>query len=299
MNATLTPSHLDAFAAMAWTWAVAFLPRLVTAVIILAAGGFLAGWVGRIVFGKIAEAGRIDETTRPVLASVVRYAIWILAIVAALSQIGVQMASLLAVLGAAGLAIGLALQGTLANIASGLMLLWLRPFRIGDYVEVMNGNGVSGRVKEIGLFACQLETYDGIFVFAPNSTIWNFALHNHSRNSGRLVSFTVSLPNDADVEQAREILLQMARDDRRLLKVPSPEVFLDNVTDSGALLTCRFWAAYGMIGDVQRTMLEEAKRRLEAHGKDWQPRHITRTVPPDSDPSRLMPPPRIVRQAAE
>ncbi len=300
MDTTLTPNHLDAFAAMAWTWAVAFLPRITTAIVILIAGALLARWMSRLVSGAIADAGRIDETTRPVLASTVRYAIWILAIVAALSQIGVQMASLLAVLGAAGLAIGLALQGTLANIASGLMLLWLRPFRIGDYIEVANGNGVAGRVKEIGLFACLLETYDGVFVFAPNSTIWNFALRNHTRHAGRLISFTVVLPMGADVARARDILLAMAREDKRLLKTPAPDVFLDNVMENGSLLTCRFWAAYGAIGEVQRTMLEDANRRLDVLGEGSQARQITRTIPPDSDPSRLMAAPaKVFVQAAE
>ena len=122
----------------------------------------------------------LDPTLRPVLASMIRYAVLILVLIVALSQVGIQTASLLAVVGAAGLAIGLALQGALSNFAGGLMLLWLRPFRIGDFIEV---GAIAGTVREMGLFACHLETFDGMFLFAPNSAIWNTPLKNHTRNA--------------------------------------------------------------------------------------------------------------------
>jgi len=288
MDSTLVPSNLNAFWAMLWTWGVAFLPRLVAAVFILFVGSIVARWVGRIASTTLAQASHIDETTRPVLASVLRYGILVLAIVAALSQIGVQMASLLAVLGAAGLAVGLALQGTLANIASGLMLLWLRPFRVGDYIDVKAGNAIAGTVREIGLFACLLETYDGIFVFAPNSTIWNFAVIDYSRRAGRLIVLSVGLPADGDFNRGRDALLQMARDDKRILHDPEPEVFLDSFSQSGQSLTCRFWVASHAVGDLQRSLLGEAKHRLEKLGEGMKPLQITRVLPPDSDPSRLM-----------
>jgi len=288
MDSTLVPSNLNAFWAMLWTWSVAFLPRLAAAVLILFAGSVIARWAGRIAGTTLAQASHIDETTRPVLASALRYAILVLAIVAALSQIGVQMASLLAVLGAAGLAIGLALQGTLANIASGLMLLWLRPFRVGDYIDVRSGTPVAGTVREIGLFACLLETYDGIFLFAPNSTIWNFAVVNYSRREGRLVVLSVGLPAESDFGRSRDALLQLAKDDRRILSNPEPEVFLDGFSQAGQSLTCRFWVASHAVGDLQRSLLGEAKLRLEKLGEGMKPLQITRILPPDSDPSRLM-----------
>ena len=148
----------------------------------------------------------------------------VLVLIAALSQIGVQTTSLLAVLGTAGLAIGLALQGTLSNIAAGIMLIWLRPFRIGDYVEVVAGNPIAGTVREIGLFASLIETYDEILVFAPNSTIWNFPLRNHTRNQRRLLSFAVGLPEKSDFERACAVLLGWLAADPRVLKKPPPDV---------------------------------------------------------------------------
>ena len=133
----------------------------------------------------------------------IRYAVLILVLIVALSQVGIQTASLLAVVGAAGLAIGLAWQGTLSNFAAGLMLLWLRPFRIGDFIEV---GAIAGTVREMGLFACHLETFDGMFLFAPNSAIWNNLLKNHTRNAGRLVSIDVTVSSNADIDRARDIL---------------------------------------------------------------------------------------------
>ena len=281
-----TSGLIDNASALAWAAAATLLPRLILAVLILFAGALVARWVARAVSGALAETGRIDETTRPALAAAARYGVLILALVAALSQLGVQTASLLAALGAAGLAIGLALQGTLANIAAGIMLLWLRPFRVGDYIEIVSGTPLSGTVKEIGLFASLLETYDGLFVFAPNSSIWASPLRNHSRTSGRLVSFNVGFAADPDVERARTVLLRAMAAEPGILAAPPPEAFVASWNAGAPLVTCRFWAAHDRIGSIQRTALDAARRALEA--ASMPPTQLVRTVPTDSDPSRLL-----------
>src|SRR5687768_15168420 len=171
------PDQLSALAAMVWAWALAFLPRLAAALVIVAVGFFAAGWAVRLIERLAQRTSRLDPTVLPVFTAAARYAVLILFLIAALGQLGVQTASLLAVLGAAGLAIGLALQGTLQNIAAGIMLIYLRPFHVGDYIETPT---VAGTVKEIGLFATHLDTGDGLFFFAPNSEIWNKPLKNHS-----------------------------------------------------------------------------------------------------------------------
>jgi len=290
MGALFAPQNLDAGAAMIWTWSAAFLPRLAAALAILFAGALIARWASRVTAGIARRTGRLDPTIGPIVGSCVRYAILILVAIVALSQLGVQTASLFAVLGAAGLAVGLALQGTLSNIAAGIMLLWLRPFQVGDTIEVITGNPISGTVKEIGLFACWIENYDGALVFAPNSTIWNFALRNHSRNGARLVSFSVALPQKADVERAKAILLETLSGDSRALASPAPDVFVDRLDDNGeASLVCRLWTAPANVGEAQRSVIAEARRRLEqADSGDLAPRRIARLAPPDSDPSRLM-----------
>ncbi len=283
---TAVPTVLDRISEIAWGLAATLAPRLVLAVIILAAGALVAKWTARAVTAAMAETGRIDVTARPALASAARYGVLILTFIAALSQIGVQTASLLAALGAAGLAIGLALQGTLANIAAGIMLLWLRPFRVGDYIEILSGNPFAGTVKEIGLFACLLETYDGLFVFAPNSAIWTFPVRNHSRNSGRLISFDVGFAPGADMERARAILVKAIDDEPDVLKNPPPDVFVATLNAGVPIATCRLWATPDGIGAVQRTTLDAARRALEAGG--LRPTQLIQTIPPDTDPSRLL-----------
>lgn len=279
MNA---PQELGALATMIWAWTVAFLPRLVTALLILVIGFIVAGWAGRAAKGLVSRSKHVDETIRPVVGAVVRYGIIILVLVAALGQVGVQTASLLAVLGAAGLAIGLALQGTLSNISAGIMLLWLRPFRTGDYIEV--DGGVSGTVTDIGLFTCELKTWDGIFVFAPNSEIWNKALKNHSRNASRLMSITIGISYDDDPEKARELLLAMADRDERIMKDPAPIVFIDSYGDSAVNIVFRAWAPNDVYWDAQRAMIEQAKHDLEAAGIELPfPQRIVHMLPPPDE----------------
>jgi small conductance mechanosensitive channel len=280
----MTPA-LGRLSDLAWTSAEQLLPRLTLALVILVVGVVAGKWAARAVTAALARTGHIDETARPALASAARYGVLILTVIVALSQLGVQTASLLAALGAAGLAIALALQGTLANIAAGIMLLWLRPFRVGDYIEIVGGNPFAGTVKEIGLFACMLETYDGLFVFAPNSAIWTFPLRNHSRNAGRLVSFNVGFAPGADMARAKTVLLEAIGGEPGVLKEPPPEAFVANLTGGAPLVTCSFWAAPESIGPVQRSMFDAVARALEEAGLP--PTQLVRTIPPESDPSRL------------
>ncbi len=219
---TADPTALERLYAYAWVAAETLLPRIVLAVLVLVAGSIIGKWVARTVSVALARSGAIDETARPAFAAAARYAVLLVAVVAALSQIGVQTASMIAALGAAGLAIGLALQGTLSNIAAGIMLLWLRPFQVGDYIEIVSATAFAGTVREIGLFACRIETYDGLFLFAPNSTIWAVPLRNHSRNAGRLVSFNVGFAPGADLERACTLLSQAISRQPGVLEAPRP-----------------------------------------------------------------------------
>jgi small conductance mechanosensitive channel len=205
--------------------------------------------------------------------------------IVALRQIGFETSSLLAVVGAAGLAIGLALQGTLSNIAAGIMLLWLRPFHVGDFIEVA---GRSGAVEQVGLFTCQLRTFDGLFLMMPNSAIWNAALTNYSRNGGRLVGISVAVPVAVDLDQARQRLLEVAARTPSTLHEPPPAVFVDSVVSGAMVLTLRVWTEPQGVGAVERAIIEAIKRALEALGEKFTPTQIVRQTPPDSDPSRYL-----------
>jgi len=257
------PPELGATASVIWAWAVEFLPRLLGAVLLVVGGVVAARYIARGVTGLADRTGRVDPTLKPVLRAIIRYGIFIIVVIAALGQLGVQTASILAALGAAGLAIGLALQGTLSNIAAGLMLLWLRPFRGGDYIETKD---VAGSVEEVGLFNTRLRTWDGIFKFAPNSTLWNTIITNYTRNPTRLALVQFQVGYDNDIGSARRILADVARAHPLVRKEPAPEVVPLSFTDSGVNLQVRAWTSTGDASRTQWDITEAGKAALEAGG---------------------------------
>jgi small conductance mechanosensitive channel len=263
LNLAAVTGDLDTFSTMLWAWSVEFLPRLAAAAVILLLGFVIAGWIARLIGSAILRARHVDATVGPIAATAGRYAVLIIAVIAALGQLGVQTTSLLAVLGAAGLAIGLALQGTLANVAAGIMLLYLRPFRTGDAIETP---AVAGTVKEVGLFVTRMETADGVFYFVPNSSLWNVPLKNYSRSPRRLAIVQTSVGYASDLAEVRRILLELADADPRVLSSPAPAVTIDGYTDYRVMVSLRAWTASADLGDVQRSLAEDAKARLQAAG---------------------------------
>ena len=263
MDVVQIPKDVGVAAGALWAWAIDFVPHLVEALLILIIGWILAGWAGRAVRGVARRTDRIDQTLSPVLGAIVRYTILILVIVAALGQLGVQTTSVLAALGAAGLAIGLALQGTLANIAAGMMLLWLRPFGIGDYIETSN---VAGTVEEIGLFHTQIRTWDGIYKFVPNSGLWNVTLTNYTRNPTRLILLEFGISYEDDIAEGRRVLAQTAAKHSGVLKDPPPVVVPLSLGDSSVVLQLRAWAPTATFWDVRWDLTQFGKRDLEAAG---------------------------------
>lgn len=255
--------QLQAFAYQLADWTVKAVPNLIAAILIVSAGFLIAKWASRLVKRLLGERTHVDQTLTPVVATFARYFILIVAFVAALGQLGVQIASVLAVLGAAGLAIGLALQGTLSNIAAGLMLLWLRPFRSGEYIDA---EGIAGTVVEVGLFATTLRTADGVYRFAPNSDLWNKPILNYSRNPSRRLDLTIGIDYDDDVGKAREILLGLAAADARVMPDPAPQVMVAQLADSSVNVTLRIWVATSDFWQVTWDMTEEAKRAIESAG---------------------------------
>ena len=210
------------------------------AIVLLVVGFIVAGLAERALLAGLTSFRGFDLTLRRFFGKVVRYGILILVGVMVLGQFGVQTTSIIAAIGAIGLAIGLALQGTLQNIAAGIMLLALRPFRIGEYVEV---GEVAGTIEEIGLFATRLSAADGIYVLAPNSTLWNEPVRNFSRNAKRRNDITIGIGYNDDIDLARGILLDLAARDSRVLPEPKPEVFVSALAESAVNVTLRYWTA--------------------------------------------------------
>ncbi|SAK81196.1 MscS mechanosensitive ion channel [Caballeronia arationis] len=216
-------------------------------------------WISNRVANTLRRAlGRTnaDATLTPVLASLALWAIRVIAIVAALGKFGIAAASILTVLGAAGLAIGLALQGTLQNIAAGLMLLLLRPFRVGDYIE---GIGTTaGTVNEIGLFTTRLTKADGVIMFVPNSTIWANPVTNFSANDRRRVVLTFHVPHAQSVEHALEQLQKLVASDPRIGDVPAkPWIAVTDYTDTGVKMNVGVWTRASDHASVQADLLRQ------------------------------------------
>ncbi len=172
-------------------YAIGLLTGLGTLII----GFFISSRLGRATRRLVDSTQRISNTLAPVAGSTVRYAGIVLTLVIALGQIGVETTSLIAVLGAAGLAIGLALQGTLANVAAGVMLLLLRPFEAGDWIEAA---GISGIAREIGLFTTRIDTFDNVSISVPNSTIWSSTVINHARHKNRRLDLDIGIGYGSD-----------------------------------------------------------------------------------------------------
>jgi small conductance mechanosensitive channel len=210
--------------------------RFVVAIVILAVGWMLATWAKRGIEAGLARLP-VDATLKPLLASLVRYAILVVTLLLVVGQFGVQTTSLIAVLGAAGLAVGLALQGTLSNVASGVMLLVLRPFRVGQFVEIATGR--QGTLREIGLFTCLLVTRDGVYVSIPNSAIFGATIVNYTRERTRRVKFTVPVDRANDIDLVEKTIVAALSANALLLKEPAPTAVVQEIQEYAVVMTAR------------------------------------------------------------
>ena len=236
---------------------------MVGAVLLLIAGWIVAGWVQKHIARMLGSVERVDATLLSFVTQLVRYLILILVMVAVLAQFGVQTTSIIAVLGAAGLAVGLALQGTLANIAAGVLLLFLRPFKIGEYIDA---GGVAGTVREIGLFATEFKSYDGIFVIVPNSHLASVAITNYSRLPTRRMDLVIGISYGDNMNQAMTVLNDLLANDDRILKEPAHQVMVKELADSSVNLNLRCWANRQDYWSLLFDLTKQAKERLDEHG---------------------------------
>lgn len=236
---------------------------VLAAILILLFGWYVSGWMSRRAKTLMLERVHLDQTVALFLSAVVRYGVMVLVIVMALPKFGVESTSILAVLGAAGLAIGLALQGTLSNIAAGIMLVFLRPLRVGETVEV---GGVTGTVVTVGLFTTELRRVDGLYVSMPNSQIWSSHVINYSRNTMRRVEVVVGVAYDADPEHARALLLETARALPDALDTPAPEVVITTLGASSVDLSVRVWVPAAAYTRSLSQLTRNVKDTLERNG---------------------------------
>ena len=234
----------------------------VAAILTLIFGIWLSRRASRLTADWLSRVDRLDRTLVPIMAALVRYAGLTLTIVITLGNFGVETTSIIAVLGAAGLAVGLALQGTLSNVAAGLMLLFLRPFRIGDWVEAA---GVSGSVREIGLFTTTIDTFDNVYISIPNSSIWSSNIINHARYGPRRMDLDIGIGYDSSLDTAETALMSLAADPR-VLSDPAPRFLVVSYGDSAINVRLRAYASYDDFFDLYWDLNRRLKGVLDEHG---------------------------------
>lgn len=216
-----------------------FIVNVAIALLILVAGWAVSSFAGRTLKRIAARSPRVDPTVVPMVETVTVWAIRIFVVVAVLARFGVQTASIITVLGAAGLAVGLALQGTLQNIAAGIMLLALRPLRAGEYVSIV-GKG-DGTVLEVGLFLTRLDQYDGVHLTLPNSAVWGSTIINYSRNPTRRLDIELEILDLTRLDTAVESVREVACNVEGILPDPAPTVSVTGFDQNKAILTLRVW----------------------------------------------------------
>lgn len=204
-----------------------------------------------------------DEIVSRLLSQVAYYAVYLVALVIILDLFGVNTASLVALLGAAGLAIGLALKDTLSNIAAGIMILFLKPIKKGEFVEF---SSYSGKVTDIGLFTSVFETADGLYISSPNSVVWGSTIRNFSRNNKRRMDITIGISYKDSVEVGLEVLNKLASEQEAILKDPEPKVIVHMLADSSVNLQLRAWAPTDKYWDTYWAIQKQIKSRIEEAG---------------------------------
>ncbi|MCW5629279.1 MAG: mechanosensitive ion channel [Rhodoferax sp.] len=235
------------------------------AIVTLVVGFAAAGWLSRLTNRAMRKADKIDPVFQPLPGKVVRIAVIVFTVIAVLNRFGVQTTSLIAVLGAAGLAIGLALQGTLSNVAAGVMILVFRPFKIGD---VVNLGGDIYIIDSLGFFICKAHLPDGPTAFLPNSKIWGETILNLSVTDKdiRRVDEHYGIGYGDDINKAIAILKQIAADESRILKDPAPLIKVDSLGDSSVNILFRVWTSRADWWDTKLDLVQRCKEALEGGG---------------------------------
>lgn len=236
---------------------------VVGAIIILVVGLIAARIVGRVTYKLLGRTKRVDDLVRSFVANIAKYLVTVVVVIAVLSNLGVEIASLVAVIGAVGLAIGFALQGVLGNVAAGVMLLIFRPFKVGDFVEAA---GYSGTVKGLTLTTVELATADNVQVILPNGQVWGAAIKNYSFHDTRRVDLAVGIGYEDDIDGAHSAIMDEINADTRALKDPAPQIAVVELGDNAVQLTVRVWCQSGDYWPLRFDLLKRLKERLDTDG---------------------------------
>ena len=236
--------------------------RLFYAVLII----FVGRWVVKLLLKIIKSAlekTAVEETVRIFVANLLNTLLMVIIFIAAINQLGIETTSIIAMLGAAGLAIGLALQGSLANFAAGILIVMFRPYKVGDYIEAGSSGGT---VLDIQIFSTVLKTPDNKVVVVPNATIMDSSIINYTGQETRRVDIIASCGYDDDIDKVKDILKDILDQDERILEEPEPRIAVSELADNSINFIVRPWVkSYDVLG-VKYSILEQIKKRFDAEG---------------------------------
>ena len=246
----------------AQTTGVAFGLKLLAALVIFYVGRIVARMLQKGL-RKMLQTQAVDKILETFVCNLAYWAIMIFVIIAAINQVGVQTTSLIAVMGAAGLAVGLALQGSLSNFAAGVLIVIFRPYRVGDWVEAA---GISGSVEQVQILTTMLKTGDNKQIIVPNSQIMNSIITNYSANDTRRIDMIVGVSYSDDLDKVRKTLEELVASDERILKDPACTIAVSELADSSVNFVVRPWASTADYWSVKFDLTEAVKKRFDKEG---------------------------------
>jgi small conductance mechanosensitive channel len=242
-------------------------PKLISAILLL----FIGIWAIRFtntILRKIMVKRDIEPTLIEFLSDIIFWGLRIVLFIAVISKLGIESSSFVAILGAAGLAVGLSLQGSLSNFAGGMLIILFKPFKLGDAIEAQ---GVSGTVTDIHIFVTQLQTPNNQVIYIPNGALSNGTIINYSQQDTRRTDLNIGISYDTNIKDAKEIIMRVINNNPEILKDPAASIFVKELTDSGIRLSIRAWAKKEHFWDVSTDLLEDCKAAFDDAGIVIQP----------------------------
>jgi small conductance mechanosensitive channel len=250
--------YMDYVVELAWQYG----PPLLMALLVLMIGMWIVNRVVRLT-SKGMEKGSVEPTLARFLGSLVSVGLKALLLISVASMIGIETTSFIAILGAAGLAIGLALQGSLGNFAGGVLVLLFKPFKVGDFIDAQ---GVAGTVAEIQIFSTIIKTADNKVIIVPNGAVSNGVITNYSKEATRRVDFVFGIGYGDDIKKAKEVIARLVDADERALKEPAAKIVVSELADSSVNITCRVWVNAADYWGVKFDLTENVKLTFDAEG---------------------------------
>lgn len=271
MNDSLNITSLHDYLMSLFHLLLDYSPKLLAALFLFFIGGYAIRFVNNLA-RKILMKREVEPTLVEFLCNVIFWALRIVLIIAVISKLGIESSSFVAILGAAGLAVGLSLQGSLANFAGGILIILFKPFKLGDTILAQN---MEGTVIDIQIFVTQLQTDNNQVIFIPNGTLSNNTIINFSRKSTRRTDIPMVLPYHTSIPQARALILDVLAKNKAVLQQPSPAIIVKELTETGVKIAIRAWVKTPNYASTVAEILEECLLQFEQNALHIQPYSLT------------------------